>query len=206
MTPERGRSDNRDRLDRHPIRSWRTARPRPVSSPYRWRGCGSESVSTPSSDRDRPTVWASATAERMMPSTSRPTSASCSSRSACSTNRSGSPRRRTCVEGIPASLAASSTAEPKPPIRQPSSTVRTNAASSRALQTVARSSGLMNRALTTPTRRPWSSRSCSAARTQAPSMRAAGQDHAVGLPLEDLGLAQLDGLGSRSTTSRLARG
>ena len=63
-----------------------------------------------------------------MPSRSSFNSASNWSRPPCSMNWSGTPRRRTRLVSIPASLAASSTALPKPPGNMPSSTVTTNGA------------------------------------------------------------------------------
>ncbi len=81
-----------------------------------------------------PARCASSRQVRAMPAASSPKSASNSPRSPCSINRSGMPRRVTCVVFSPASAAASNTALPKPPASAASSTVSTNGLVSRALE------------------------------------------------------------------------
>ena len=92
----------------------------------------------------------------------------------------------------PASLAASSTALPKPPASAPSSTVTTNGQVLERLQDRVGSSGLTKRALTTPTSKPFFAQDRGGLAGKLGSSVPQRQDHAVVAPVEDLGLAQLD--------------
>ena len=121
-----------------------------------------------------------------------PRPANCSERSACSIYWSGTPRRRIWLVSSPASLAASNTALPKPPIRQPSSTVTTKGCSRTAWRIARVSSGLTKRALITASSTPSSAR-FSAAATHSLNKRAESDQHAVGAGPDQFRFAQLDG-------------
>ena len=136
---------------------------------------------------------------------SRPRSASNSSRSPCSMNRSGIPRHFRLFVEIPAAFAASRTAEPNPPQTVFSSTVIANPVSSMARKIVVWSIGFAKRALMTPTSSP-SSRSRSDAATHVVN----SVPKAINIPSspqrQTSALPNSTGVSARSTFSTLALG
>src|SRR6266542_580688 len=157
-------------------------------------------------------AFASSRQARAIPSASIPSSARCFAWSPWVTNWSGSPSRRTRSPSAttPRRSSASRTAEPNPPSRQPSSTVRIRPERSPSATTRSSSSGFTNRASTTETARPVPA-SASAAATAGRTVEPTATTQTSGWPgtartIRPLPISSTFGVGSSGTPRPAPRG